>query len=149
VLTHNRLSCAREGCYAVITLHPDDEQRLRQTHETFYCPAGHRNYFPGKTDQEKRIEQLERTLASIREDRAEWIHELGTEQDRVRFLVRGSQVCPLGCGWHSTRRLPWTATPRELGRFLERAGNDLADHLVREHNATRAPVALLKAGGQA
>jgi hypothetical protein len=39
MLTHNTLTCCHEGCYAVITLHPDDEQRLRRTHEWFYCPA--------------------------------------------------------------------------------------------------------------
>jgi hypothetical protein len=41
------VNCAHEGCFAIITLQRDHEQRLRQTHEMFCCVAGHPNYFPG------------------------------------------------------------------------------------------------------
>lgn len=143
MLTHNRISCAREGCYAVITLHPNDERRLRDTHETFYCPAGHTNFFPGKTETEKKIDRLEHQLEmwQKREDRA-WGHFQVLHQ----ALSRGAQVCPLGCGWRTTRRLPWGTTEDEASRFLDRVGGDLCEHLLRDHNATLKPIALLEAG---
>jgi len=40
------LNCAQSGCSATITLQHDHERRLRETHETFYCVAGHPNFFP-------------------------------------------------------------------------------------------------------
>jgi len=44
---HVTLNCAQEGCVAVITLDRAHEQRLRQTHETMICPAGHLQHFTG------------------------------------------------------------------------------------------------------
>jgi len=41
----------------------------RRDHDWFYCPAGHRQYFPGKSDLEKmeeRLAQKERIIASER-----------------------------------------------------------------------------------
>lgn len=143
MLNHTTLSCCYEGCFAVITLHPEEERRLRRTHEDFYCPAGHVQAFRGKTKDQKEIERLERER-----DRA-WkrVHRLNDDlYDLRENLVRGVQVCPLGCGWHARRQLRWRLDDESIERFLDRVGRDLTDHLIREHNATLAPVALLEAG---
>ena len=71
-LNHQTISCATQACYAVITLHPDDEARLRRTGETFYCPAGHPNIlWVGKSKLEKRVDGLERALNRVQEMRRE------------------------------------------------------------------------------
>lgn len=135
---HVEINCATQGCYAIITLHPADAARLRRTHETFYCPAGHHNYFAGKTDDEKRLERLRDSL-----DRA---NERSYQRTLlVRHFVNAIQVCPFGCGWVGSRRLSeWNEA--SAGRFLDRVGHDLSDHLQHDHNATRKPIALLTAG---
>lgn len=63
---HNTYACCKEGCAHVICFEPSVERRLRETHETWQCPAGHRQHFAGKTEQEKRIERLERENADLR-----------------------------------------------------------------------------------
>lgn len=40
-------------CGAHIALTANHERSLRESHQTFYCPNGHPQYFPGKTDAEK------------------------------------------------------------------------------------------------
>lgn len=140
MLTHRHVTCAEQGCFAVITLHPDDERRLRRTHETFFCPAGHRNFFPGKTEEEKHAERLERRLEAL----GDRLDDVVSQRERLRDALRhGAQVCPLGCGWKGARRLPYRADDHELARFFDRAHRDLADHLLEDHNATRRPVALI------
>ncbi len=53
--------CAHSGCANVINLADQQEQRLRDTHETFYCVMGHSNVFRGKTDSQ-RVKELEATI---------------------------------------------------------------------------------------
>jgi hypothetical protein len=137
MLTHTELSCCHKGCYAIITLHPDDERRLRQTHERFWCPAGHGQSFIGKTDEQKRIEQLERRVESSREDVMRWMRQ---RNDLHAALKSGPQVCPFGCGWHGKRRLPWHPSEADLGRFFDRVYFDLGEHLQREHGASPTTV---------
>lgn len=156
-LSHATINCASQGCYAIITLHPTDEDRLRQTHERFYCPAGHSNYFPGKTKQEKRLDELERQLAAAESLRDRLVAQRDVCDDIVGELRRGLTVCPLGCGWHTPRRLStWSllfdsADERDarLARFFDRVYGDLREHLIHDHNATVKPVALLEAGDPA
>lgn len=144
-LNHNYIACARNACAAVITVHPGEEDRLRRSGETFYCPAGHSNFFPvGKTDEQKTIEKLERELERERgwhEDTVErQQHALGV----VSQMRGGTQVCPMGCGWRTNRRLAWHPEPSDVARFYDRVYADLREHMVRDHNATVAPVALLE-----
>lgn len=154
MLSHRTLTCCHEGCLAVITLHPDDEAKLRRTHEWFYCPAGHSQRFTGKTEEQKKIDELERQLANLREAFEGVANDRGDLTELAHTLKHALQTCPLGCGWSGNRRLsPWDAIqrfrnsdPSAIGRFLDRAGTDMVEHLVADHNATRQPVALLEAG---
>lgn len=57
------VECA--NCNMAFGLSVQFEQDRRTDHATFYCPLGHSNYFPGKSEAEKLREQLaekERTL---------------------------------------------------------------------------------------
>lgn len=115
-------ACATRGCQATIHLHHDVEARLRRTHETFYCPAGHHNYFAGKTDAEKKIAQLEQ--------RAQRFRELWEDacEDRDDWKLQ-AKACPLGCGYRVLRK----SKPENIAATL-------AFHLIEEHGATM-PVA--------
>lgn len=62
------IHCA--NCGVPFGMTADMEKRRRQDHGTFYCPAGHRNVFDGKTDAEKAQERAER-LSELLSDRAE------------------------------------------------------------------------------
>lgn len=49
---------------------PDAKLRhLRESHEIFYCPSGHSQWFAGKTEKEKRIEELEKKVSFLTVDR--------------------------------------------------------------------------------
>lgn len=54
--------CARCGVEFAIT--GDYEKRRREDKKTFHCPNGHIQYFPGKTPDEREIEELKSQLAS-------------------------------------------------------------------------------------
>jgi hypothetical protein len=64
-VAHVEIVCATHGCGQFICTTSEHEERLRRTHEVFYCPAGHHNYFAGQTLQEKQIKDLEARLANL------------------------------------------------------------------------------------
>lgn len=150
MLTHVKLSCCHEGCYAVITLHPDDERRLRRTRESFYCPAGHSQHFTDKTAEEKKIEELEGEIKKL--ESSVGFHKRRRNQvtDQLELTCRALGVCPLGCGWTSRKRIRRASLADgwswNLHQYLDRVGRDLNDHLRAEHNATPAKVRLLGPG---
>lgn len=125
--------------------------RLRkQDHETFYCPNGHPRYYPEKNDDEQKIEQLEKQVARFEkfwDQETERCHEW---MNRYELMRGGAMVCPLGCGWKTSRRTSgWPPDPSGIARFFDRVWGDLRQHLIHEHNATMQPVALLNAGSDA
>lgn len=113
----------------------------KSDHKTFYCPNGHPRYFPGKTEQEKRIESLERYNRRLREDMQEaW----AARED----LIGAMKECPIpGCTFRSRKQIP--RDPVNMGRGIERVRHDILEHLVRDHagQASRDPL-LLEAGGE-
>lgn len=70
---------------------------FRSSHQNFFCPAGHNNYFPAETDEEKlrkqlaqaqtNIEHKEAAISSLREQRA--------QLERSRASLRGvhTRIC--------------------------------------------------------
>lgn len=42
---------------------------LRRNHKWFHCPNGHQQHFTGKTKEERLIEQLEREVQNLRQER--------------------------------------------------------------------------------
>lgn len=79
--------------------------RRRAKHDTFYCPAGHHNYFPGDTAEKKLKREQERSarlLAEadrLRADRDHTARRLSATQGVVTRTKRriGNGVCPC-CG---------------------------------------------------
>jgi hypothetical protein len=68
---------------------PDEYlNKLRRCHNTFYCPNGHPQYYPGKTDEEKKIEALERQVNFFKDDR-DYYKNLYHEVFRSRAYYKG------------------------------------------------------------
>lgn len=54
------------ACDAPVLMSDARYRTLVETRASFWCPAGHEQHFAGKTDDRKRIEQLERQLDDAR-----------------------------------------------------------------------------------
>lgn len=116
-MTCRQFACAQSGCQNTIHLHHDVEQKLRRTHETFYCPAGHSNYFAGTSDDQKTIERLERSVDRWQEL---W-EEMADSRDEWKLAAK---QCPFECGFRVIRKSKLANV-----RFA------LANHLIEEHGA--------------
>lgn len=102
------LACCHEGCGEIIVVHKAVANRWRETHEWFYCPAGHRQHFTGKTEAERvreelqeKIDRLERWLDSAQE----W-----HEETREEFATCPYPLCPQSDYQYASRQ--------NLGRHL-------------------------------
>lgn len=122
------INCAECGIdFCMPTAH---HQRLRESHETFYCPNGHRNHYPGKTDKEKRIETLERQLKWARDDDRRHYEAF---KDRTHQFAEALRECPAGCGWRSPCHIRHHYN-FDFG-FEERVRESVALHLSEVHGA--------------
>lgn len=110
-------ACASQGCGHTIHLHHDLEERLRRTQETFYCPAGHSNYFPAKKDD------TAARLARAERQRDEWRERWQEQYERADEWRLHAKRCSFGCGFYSRKRIPDAITA------------DLVLHMVEEHGA--------------
>lgn len=134
-IDHVEVTCYRDDCHAVITLHRQDYERLRESHANFYCPVGHAQHFSGKSAKDKRIDELE-TVIRRNGRRSE-------EQFAIREeLVDALKTCPFGCGYRA-RRHTQGCSEWAYARMVERVRWDVTEHLRREHNATPEQVRLL------
>lgn len=48
------------NCFMTIAVPAGFIRERRRDHKTFYCPNGHQNFFPGKSDLEQLQEQVSR-----------------------------------------------------------------------------------------
>ena len=82
------LMCPTSGCgHSPFPVTLAFKKRAHRTHERFYCPAGHRQYFPGESD----IEQLKRKLKEAKLSVA-WFKD---QADRdARQADREARACP-------------------------------------------------------
>lgn len=144
-LDHISMTCCHQGCSAIITLHRDEERRLRRSHDWFYCSNGHRQHYSGKTDEEKKIETLESKIGFLERRREDHL-------DALEGTTKVLGVCPFGCGWKSKKHikresLQWGyGTSWNLRQYFDRVGRDMAQHLHDEHGARISPQKLLMPG---
>lgn len=57
----NAVTCCHTGCGVQFGIEADYMARLRQTHDGFYCPNGHRQHFNAETEAERLKRQLQLT----------------------------------------------------------------------------------------
>lgn len=58
------------NCGMTFAMPSEVEQKRRSDHDWFYCPAGHRQYFPQKSEAEKLRDDLARTRAEFDQEQA-------------------------------------------------------------------------------
>lgn len=61
-------TCNCATCYVSFSIPAAMERRLRECHNTFYCPSGHANFYPAKSDLEitkQKLSQKEREIESL------------------------------------------------------------------------------------
>lgn len=104
-------ACCVKGCGEIIVTHTDIEKRRQRTGETFYCPAGHgQSYIVGKTKEQKRIEQLERSITHYEDILAERMQDLDE-----------ALICP------------WRGCPRRDAGYVYATADTRDAHMAREH----------------
>jgi len=59
--TYNIIHCAK--CSIGFGIPAEFEQKRRSDRQSFYCPSGHSQWFPGKTD-EQRVRELQAQIAT-------------------------------------------------------------------------------------
>lgn len=92
------------SCGTPIALTDNLERKLRTTHETFWCPLGHDQYFRGETDAERlkkelnaaqsRLTALETAKKNVEAELTVATRKLREQKDKVL-----AGLCPL-CGKH-------------------------------------------------
>lgn len=60
LITFNVLTCCREGCGIQFAVPAWWEGKRREDHSSWYCPNGHSQYFPGKSDLERARDRAQR-----------------------------------------------------------------------------------------
>jgi len=82
-----QISCARQGCHTIFGIPQPVVDRLQETHESFYCPFGHSQSYPGETP-ERELEKTKKLLATSRKEREQLQAERDTaRKDRDQFLA--------------------------------------------------------------
>jgi hypothetical protein len=71
-------------CGVPFTLEKDYERRRREDHSSFYCPSGHSNFFPAKSD----VEQLRHELNIANSNSAALREQLEIRKEDVRKMER-------------------------------------------------------------
>jgi hypothetical protein len=92
------------------------EENRREDHQTFYCPRGHYNYYPHKTDKEKLRQQLAAAQGRV-------VHERD-QREAVEKSLRATKG-------HLTRvkkRVSHGVCP-----FCNRHFNELEAHVATKH----------------
>jgi len=88
------LDCA--GCGLVFAMTWDFEARRREDHKTYYCPAGHENYFPHKTEAEQLRERLRIYRDQAATERRRAAAARGQRTRVLNLITKG--ICPVpGC----------------------------------------------------
>jgi chromosome segregation ATPase len=87
-------SCAMPFAYPT-----DFDERRRNDHKTFYCPAGHSNYYSGPSEAQKLRKELERKeqmldAAQARASKAETEREQITRAHKKMRVRVMNGVCP-------------------------------------------------------
>ena len=75
------LCCA--NCGVPFAMPDNWERDFRRTGQTFYCPSGDHNYFPGGKSDEARIKELEGIAAKERDNAQFWREQEATRKRQL------------------------------------------------------------------
>lgn len=125
--------CPRDGCGITFGVPETTVEALRRSHGTFYCPHGHNQYFPGKSDLEKAKEETERVRRDLTQ-RLAWSDERErTARKRADREERRAR----------TFKGMVTRVKKRVGNGVcpccNRSFQDLMRHMETKHPAYKAP----------
>lgn len=115
------IDCAK--CHMTFGIPDRFQKDRRNDHATFYCPAGHDNYYPGKSEAEKLREQLDRTKKSL-----EIEHQLREGAQRRADAAQRSLSATKGVVTKMKRRISNGVCP-----CCNRHFKDLERHMHNQH----------------
>lgn len=95
------VTCCHEGCAVTFGLLGSVHRMRKQDHEAFYCTNGHRQYFTGKTEEDRlrsRLRTAERSEEFYRNEAAYQRRVASAQKgQRTRVLnLIAKGVCPVG-----------------------------------------------------
>lgn len=94
--TLNFSICECSECGVRFGLQAFYKSKLQETHQTFYCPNGHSQYFPGETEAEKLRKELKRKEQELANKVIEKINvenELLKTQRKLKRVHNGTCPC--------------------------------------------------------
>lgn len=92
-ITIEVITCA--NCGVKYGIESEFRKRKRQTHDEFYCPNGHSNYYPQETEAERLRKELKNKEQELSEVVIEKINLQNKVLDQKRQLGRvHNGVCP-------------------------------------------------------
>lgn len=129
LITHLEVvECA--GCHVTFGIEAAHVQRLRRSHEFFYCPNGHRQHFPGSSDVERAAAEHEQAMDALKLER----------ERRARADVRIDQLLREGKRERTAHKALLARTRRLKERVLNgvcpccnRSFENLRRHIVTKH----------------
>lgn len=81
--TYSVVTCCRDGCGITFAMDDGFIRQRKEDHAWWYCPNGHRQYWPQENEEEK----LRRTVNNLR-DQNRWLNDQYDAADRAAKLER-------------------------------------------------------------
>ena len=84
------------SCGVQFAMPEELDNRLRQTHKSFFCPNGHIQNYVGKTEAEKLREELKRKeaeIAGIVDEKYAALHQVQTLEKKLKRVHNGTCPC--------------------------------------------------------
>lgn len=120
-LTLNHVGCAR--CGVVFGITREYEERRRADHKEFFCPAGHGNFYGGKSEAEKLRDELARE-----KHRAEQARAWAEDEARRREVANRRAAAARGQVTRIKNRVRHGVCP-----CCKRTFQQLARHMASQH----------------
>lgn len=117
------IECA--NCHMDFGVTPRFAKDRRDDHATFYCPRGHHNFYPQKSDEEKLRDELEREQRRLVNVRAR-LDQAEADAEHQKARVRGYQ----GALVKTKRRAANGVCPVP---GCQRSFANVAEHVWRQH----------------
>lgn len=120
-LTLAHVTCC--SCGVVFGIESQHQERLRQTHDDFYCPNGHRQHYTGESDAER-----ERRLREAAERREQMVRDARDREQEMRLRTERRLIAQRAATTRLKRRAAAGTCP-----CCHRTFKQLAQHMAGQH----------------
>lgn len=116
-------TCSHDACGISFALPTWYAKERRADHATWYCPNGHRRYFPGKSDEEKLRDQLQAAKKEVEYQRS---LRQEADQNAKHFEARAN-------GYKGQAAKLKKRAAAGTCAFCSRTFSNVADHVKTQH----------------